>query len=100
MCGMHSHFTVIHKTSHQLFMVGYLASIDYEEVLVLLNFTETISHQCFNVRIIDDDTFEIDETFALSLTSNNLDVIVVTANVTIIDDEGKAIIRASYISGP
>ena len=68
---------------------NFLAPVDYEDVFVLLEFTGNISRQCFDVRIIDDDTFETDETFVLTLMSENSNVIVMTANVTIVNDDGK-----------
>lgn len=73
------------------------SAVDYEDVLLLLQFTETAPRQCFTVRIIDDEDFEMNETFALALTSVDTSVIVTTANanVTIVSDDGKAIIDYS-----
>ena len=64
-----------------------------------LTVSASLGRQCFNITIINDDVAEEDEFFQVSFTSfrridgNNIyQLLIMTANVTVVDDDCKFLI--------
>ena len=64
-----------------------------------LTVSASLGRQCFNITIINDDVAEEDEFFQVSFTSfrridgNNIyQLLITTANVTVVDDDCKFLI--------
>ena len=57
----------------------------------MLTFDRSNSRQCVDVRINDDNDLEEDETFQVSLTTDDADVELMpnNGNVLIVDDDGE-----------
>lgn len=69
-----------------------IAGSDYEDISpVTLSFSESITRQCFNICIINDDIFEKRESVLLFLSAIP-EVRVTQVTVNIIDDEGIIVI--------
>ena len=64
--------------------------MDYEPITVDLTFNEAVSRACAEVTIVDDDVFEEDETFDVTLTTTDGDITLNpdSGTVTITDQDG------------
>ena len=75
-------------------MSGYWSSpsggVDYTSITVTLIFDGSNTRQCNEVAITDDNIYEDDETFSVTLTTGDEDVTLEPDNgiVTITDDDG------------
>ena len=49
------------------------ASLDYDNVTMVLNFSSAVTMETVNLNILDDDVLEINETFRVVLELVNLD---------------------------
>ena len=61
---------------HLLHVVFLIISepMDYGRISLQLTFNATVSRACADVTIVDDDVFEIEESFNVTLTAINGDV--------------------------
>ena len=64
--------------------------MDYGAITVQLTFSATVSRACGIVTIVNDDEFEVDESFDVTLTTTDGDVTLDpdSGTVTIIDEDG------------
>ena len=64
------------------------APADFTEVTAVWTFSDTVSEQNVSVSTAEDDILEGDQTFAVSLTTGNTDVMLDpdAAEVTVADD--------------
>ena len=73
------------------------AGVDYEALSAIdLEFTSTIREVCVNVTITMDDIYENDETFTVTVTTDDTQATVQpdreTGTITIVDEDGKIVI--------
>ena len=73
---------------------------DYDAVAEVLTFSTSVNRVCRNVSSVEDDIFEEDEDFTLTLTTadGSVDLNPDEANVTIIDDDRTLIVIQHMIA--
>jgi hypothetical protein len=75
------------------------AGEDFMPIYANLIFNQTVSRQCFNITLINDDHYELREDFFVNLTTNSLriDIRPLFTIVMIVDEDSKFCLPA--ISG-
>lgn len=70
------------------------AGIDYSPVSTQLLFQRTVTRQCRNIAIVQDDVLEADETFSLQLSSldQNVTLIPDSATITIENNDSECLL--------
>ena len=72
---------------------------DYRADPRVLTFSPGVDRVCFDVSIIDDNRYELNEDFFVNLTTSDpqVDINPMTAVVTILDDESKYFYKLSVL---
>ena len=74
---------------HVMFLI-ISEPLDYGRISVQLTFNATVSRACADVTIVDDDEFEVEESFNVTLTTTDGDVTLEPKSgiILITDEDG------------
>ena len=88
--------------THILILASLSAGADYEEINTTLLISAGTFQSCINLRILEDEVVEYNETFTLKLTPSDPYIIIGVglAEVTIVEDgDSKSTTTTSYDIG-